>query len=110
MFNQKSPRRWTLTFPVFGDYAMKNAIANKTEVLLLSRVAEVSQTVIAEAIGRDAGTVSRFFSGKTGLHIDEMEDFFAAMGLKLIDCKDQDTVTLAKDHYEALRILAKKGV
>ena len=82
---------------------------NNTESLMLRRVAEVTQVKVANTLGRDSSYVSRFFARTGGLHIDELEDVFSTLGLKLIQC-EEDTVTLPKEQYEALRILAKKGI
>jgi len=91
------------------EYPKMKPIKNNLEVLLLRKVAEVSQKEVAEAIGRDTSTTSRIFSGKTGVHIDEMEDFFTALGLKVIEC-DGEIVTLTKKRFEALRELARDGL
>ncbi len=88
---------------------MNKPITNKTHQLLLQRVAEKSQAAVANAIGRDVSTVSRFFSGQGGIHIDEMEDLFDVLGLKIIECEG-DIVSLPKEHFEALRTIARRGI
>jgi len=88
---------------------MNRTITNKTEALLLRKVAEVSQKVVADAIGRDTSTVSRIFSHQTGIHIDEMENFLTAMGLQIIECPGE-TVTIPKEEHRALKLLASKGL
>ncbi len=88
---------------------MNRSIANKTESMLLRKVAEVSQNTVAEAIGRDNSTVSRIFSHQTGIHIDELEDFLRAMNLTIIECPGE-TITISHDEYQALKFLASKGL
>lgn len=88
---------------------MKSETANNLHVLILQKVAERKQSVIAEAIGRDTSTVSRIISCQSGIHIDEIEDFLNVLGLKIIQC-DGDTITLPKIEYDALRVIARRGI
>lgn len=88
---------------------MSKPITNRTHQLLLQQVAEKSQTAVANAIGRDVSTVSRFFLGQGGVHIDELEDLMNSLGLKIIECEG-DIVSLPREHFEALRVIAKRGI
>lgn len=88
---------------------MNTKTTNNTHLMLLQRVAEVGQRSLVDALQRDPSYVSRFFSGKSGLHINELEHVFSTLGLRVIQCEGE-TVTLDKEEYEALRVLAKKGI
>lgn len=82
---------------------------NKTESLILRRVAEVGQKHICDVMGKDPSTVSRMFSGKLGIPINELEDLLSALGLTLID-QNLAEVNLSKEEYQALLTLARKGL
>ena len=60
------------------------ARASKTETDILRRVAEVGQERIAVVLNHDAGHISRIIKGERGLRLFEFEDFFAALGLRVV--------------------------
>jgi len=79
------------------------------EMLLLRRVAVVTQAHVSLSMGKDKSTISRIFAGNHGVYISEMDVFLAALGLIVIE-SDSDTVTIPRERYEALRLLAKDGI
>jgi hypothetical protein len=76
---------------------------------ILQRVATVKNFAIAQAICHDEGHVSHITSGTRGLRINELEGFFNAIGLKVVEC-DGLMVSIPADELLALKLLARKGL
>jgi hypothetical protein len=64
---------------------------------------------VAAAIGHSESHITRFKTGDAQLKIDELQPFFEAIGLKLIPC-DGELVSISKDKYDALKLLAMEGL
>lgn len=77
---------------------------------ILTGLANAKNSTVAAAIGADESFVSRFTSGERGLKIQQMEEFFEALGLKVIDCKGGATVEITNEEYQALKTLARKAL
>ena len=64
---------------------------------------------VAEAIGHAESYISRLKSGEAAIKLSELQPFFEAIGLKLMAC-DGESVTIPKEKYDALRLLAKEAL
>jgi len=73
--------------------------------LILQRVATVKNSSIAVAIAHDEGHISRITSGERGLRITELEPFFKALSLRVIEC-DGQVSTIPTKELEAYKLLA----
>jgi len=76
---------------------------------ILQRVATVKNIAISQAINHDEGHVSHITSGSRGLRINELEGFFSAIGMKVVEC-DGLMVSIPADELSALKLLARKGL
>jgi len=85
------------------------ADTRNTEALILRRLATVKNQVVGEAIGHDDSHVSRIAANERGIRLRELEAFFKALGLRVIEC-DGATVTLPADELDALKLFARKGL
>lgn len=84
-------------------------MSSSLQSLILRQIASVKNSTVAEAIGHDESHVSRVTSDERGLKISELENFFTALGLRVIQC-DGQVVQLPKQELEALRVLARKAL
>lgn len=62
---------------------------------LLRAVSRIGQAPVANALGKNASTVSRVFSGEAGVPLGDLEVFLGVLGFKVVPL---DTVTV--DHVE----------
>jgi len=85
------------------------ADTRNTEALILRRLATVKNQAVGEAIGHDDSHVSRIAANERGLRLRELEAFFKALGLRVIEC-DGATVTLPADEFDALKLFARKAL
>ncbi len=94
-------------------------VADKNEIVVVGRIARHTQKAVAEAIGVEPSNFSRFHNGRGhGLQLKKFCELLAFLGVdlsKLADddeagAPDQDTVTISRAQYEALRTLAMKGL
>lgn len=85
------------------------ATTSTVESLVLRRLAGVKNATVAIAIRHDEGHVSRIASGERGLRLSELEPFFAALGLRVIEC-DGPVASLPADELAAVRLLARKAL
>lgn len=73
--------------------------------LLLQKVAAVKNQTVAQAIRKDESTVSRIVSGETGIKLDDLQAFLAALEMKVVG---RNQVCVDRAEYEAYRALAAK--
>jgi len=85
------------------------ANASKLSSCILRRLAVVKNHHVAESTGIDETFLSRFTHGERGLRIDQLEPFFAALGLAVIEC-DGDLVTMPKKRADSLAYLAAEAI
>lgn len=85
------------------------ATTSSVESLVLRHLAGVKNATVAAAIRHDEGHVSRIASGERGLRLSELEPFFAALGLRVIEC-DGPVASLPADELAAIRLLARKAL
>jgi hypothetical protein len=76
---------------------------------ILQRIATVKNISVAQAISHDEGHVSRITSGERGLRINEIEGFFNAIGMKVVECNGH-MVSVPAEELAALKFLARKGL
>lgn len=53
--------------------------------------------------------MSRIFSGAVGLQITDIETFFDALGLSVVEIGG-DSVRISNEEYRALKVLARKAL
>ncbi len=82
---------------------------SRLESVILRRAGEASHAKVADALGKDASTVSRIFSGAVGVTIRDMDAFFAALGLCVTEIGGE-TVLISRQKYEALMVLAREAL
>jgi len=85
------------------------ADTRNTEALILRRLATVKNQAVGDAIGHDDSHVSRIAANERGLRLRELEAFFKALGLRVIEC-DGATVTLPANELDALKLFARKAL
>lgn len=85
------------------------ATPSNLESLVLRRLAGVKNLSVAQAISHDEAHVSRIASGERGLRLHELEPFFNALGLRLIEC-DGAVVSLPAEEVASMRYLARKAL
>jgi hypothetical protein len=73
---------------------------------LLHEAAVKKQVVIADAIGKDKSTVSRWLACEVPTTFDNFCEVVAACDLALIPAPNGATVTIPADRYQALLVLA----
>ena len=74
---------------------------------LLRRVASLSETEIAQRMGVNKSTVSRFLSDR----LPQVVAFLTACDLDVVDQTDgAGVVTISSEEYQALKTLARKGL
>jgi len=82
---------------------------SKLESLILRRAGEVTHVKVADALGKDTSTVSRIFGGSVGVQLADLEKFFDAINLQVVEIGG-DTVEISADEYRALQVLARKSL
>lgn len=87
----------------------KGAQLSRLESTILRRAGEVTHVKVAAAIGKDPATMSRIFSGQTGLMIADLEKFFAEIGLSVVELGN-DVAHIPAEEYRALKVLARKAL
>ena len=81
--------------------------ARKNEKVILSALAETSQTVAATCMGVNESTISRMKgSDMKGSEIEQVSKLMAALGLKVIPVHYH---CYPEEEIEALRILARRS-
>jgi len=86
-----------------------NTTTRTTESLILQKVHEVGLKELADVLNKDTSTISRVVSNKGSIHINDLDAFLETLGLKVIECKSE-AITIPRERYEALRLLAKDGI
>ncbi|MCA3065446.1 MAG: hypothetical protein ING73_00760 [Rhodocyclaceae bacterium] len=81
--------------------------SRKFASIILRRLAAVKNVNVAEAVGCHETTIGRIASGELGIKINDVDRFFAALGLKVVDAS---RICVDADEYAAFRSLAKKYV
>lgn len=82
---------------------------HRLESMILRRAGDATYTKVADAIGKDVSTVSRVFSGQSGVQLVDLEAFLAALGLQVVEVGG-DSVTITAEEYHALQVLARKSL
>ena len=73
--------------------------------ILMQRIAAVKNQAVAQAIRKDESTVSRIISGESGIKLDDLGAFLAALDMKVVG---RNQVCVDKDEYLSYRSLAAK--
>lgn len=88
--------------------------ARKIETVILRTLSERNQTETATAIGVTGARLSRWKmidSGQGGgLHLPDVAELLATIGLAVVDTNNADLITLSRDEYNALRTLARRSL
>jgi transcriptional regulator with XRE-family HTH domain len=84
-----------------------SAHARKLSQMVMQRIASVKNQAVADAIGKDQSTVSRIVSGETGIKLDDLQPFLAALDLKVVGANQ---VCVDRDVYESYRTLARAAI
>lgn len=84
-----------------------SASARKLLQVILQRVAAVKNEAVAQAIGKDESTVSRIVSGESGIRLEALHPFLAALGLKVVDAK---RICIDVEKYNAMLVLAQRAM
>ena len=87
--------------------------ARKIEAAILRAFADRGQRPVSEACDISESRLSRWKSGDMaggGLHLAEVVKVLAALGLVTIEADGGELVTLARDEYQALTVLARKAL
>ena len=87
----------------------RSATARNLESAIRERIARSSQLEVGKDAGIEKTAVHRIVAGERGVYLDELHDFLRALGMSAIDC-DGDLVTIPKELFESLRVLAKRGL
>ena len=98
--------------PLLASRASKperSATARNLESAIRERIARSSQLDVGKDAGIEKTAVHRIVAGERGVYLDELHDFLRALGMSAIDC-DGDLVTIPKELFESLRVLAKRGL
>ena len=77
---------------------------------ILQAVASVKNETIAQAIGHDTTHVSRIHSGERGIKLSELESYLEVLGMRVIKIDTDEIVSIPKQKYEALRLLARESL
>lgn len=94
-------------------------VADKNESVVMRRIALHTQKVVAEAIGVEPSNFSRFKnSSGHGLQLKKYCELLAFLGIDLsqligeeaTDATSDETVTIPRAQFEALRTLAKQAL
>lgn len=84
-----------------------SASARKLLQVILQRVATVKNSTVGDAIGKDESTVSRIVSGESGVRLEVLHPFLAALGLKVVDA---GRICIDVEKYNAMLVLAKRAI
>lgn len=76
---------------------------------LIRRVMEVKQNTIAEATGLSTSQVNMIVAGTRGITISHLCPFLAALGYDITEAKN-NTITVDRDEFLAMRVLARKAL
>lgn len=74
---------------------------------IMQRLARVKSETVAQAIGKDASTVSRVASGELGVKLADLQPFLRALDLKVVDV---GRVCVDREVYESYKTLATKAL
>lgn len=87
--------------------------ARKIESTVMRALADGRQVAVSDATGITQTRLSRWKSADGGqgggLHLSEVADVMEALGLAVIETAGE-TVTVAREEYEALRVLAMRAL
>lgn len=81
----------------------------RLESVILRRAGEATHVKVAQAISKDQSTMSRIFSGQCGVQLSDLEAFFSALGLSVVELGG-DVVHISAEEYRALQVLARKAL
>lgn len=84
-------------------------MSRNIENLILRRLANVGQKVLAEALSCDISRISRFSSGDASIKLSEIGPLFAALGVAVTEVGG-DSVVLPRAKLRAMKILAREGL
>ena len=79
----------------------------KNESVILRAISDTTQTKVAEAIGHDAGYVSRFLSGQQKCTFSEVLTILETCGLAVHRLSDSDVV-LSREDYDWMTVAVRK--
>lgn len=85
------------------------ASAREVESLLLRRIAQRHQNVIAAAMGLTDSQVSRIVANEAGVKLEHFGSFLGALGLRLV-ADDGGMVLVDADRLRALTVLAREAL
>lgn len=83
------------------------ADARRIETEILRRLAVTRNDEVAKAVGRDASWVSKLVAADTGLRIEQLQPFLAAIGLKVVPIA---SVSVDPEVLGAYKVLAKQAL
>lgn len=72
---------------------------------LLRAVSKVGQAAVANALGKNASTISRIFSGEGGVSLGDLDVFLGVLGFKAVPLDD---VTVDQVEHQLLCEVAAK--
>lgn len=87
-----------------------SAMSRNSDADLLRRIAAVTQAEVSRVAGIEKTAVHRIFTGDRGVTLAELERFVNALGLALVEADGGDVVSVPKSEFEAMRVLALKGL
>ncbi len=79
------------------------------EALIRSKIARLSQDMVASRMGMKPCTVSRILSGSQGIPLEKLGAFLKAVDLDVL-AEDADVVRVGRDHLRALKLLARSSL
>lgn len=92
------------------DSTALTAKASKLEAAVLRAAALRGQGALQAALRRDPSAVSRILSNQRGVHLNELEPFFDALGMRVVEGDADGFVTITREEHRALITLARKAL
>lgn len=92
-----------------SDLTQRRSVWLQPRLLQQLRKLQMDQITAADEASIDATALSRFINGKQGLRIADVEALLAALELRVV-AKDDNTVPVPLEEWEATRLLARKGL
>ena len=90
-----------------SDPTITRKFVAKTESVILRSISDVTQTKVAEAIGHDAGYVSRFLSGGQKIAFSELLTILETCGLAVHRLSESDVV-IPREEYDWMCVAVRK--
>lgn len=95
-------------------------VADRNEIVVMRRIAQLTQKAVAEAIGVESSNFSRFHNGRGhGLQLKKFCEMLAFVGIDLSLLSDDDEgagapspemVTITRAQYDAMRVLLRHSL